>query len=97
MCTDSTQSAESVPEDMRMSGWAGTHHAVIQPNHPADTARASTLVRLRNAQLRVVLEQAYDAIAHAENYHQEPHVAEHLRKAKLAIVDALHIDGKVCE
>lgn len=42
--------------------------------------------------LRNALGDAYDAIAHALNYHQEDHVWRHLEQAKTTIVDALHAE-----
>lgn len=57
--------------------------------HQIQYERANRL-QDENKQLRQALETAYDAITHAENYHQEAHVADHLRKAKLIIVDVLH-------
>lgn len=57
--------------------------------HQIQYERANRLQN-ENQRLQQTLETAYDAIVHAENYHQEAHVADHLRKAKLAIVDVLH-------
>lgn len=46
--------------------------------------------RSENLRLRDALEDAYDAIAHALNYHQDDHVWRHLDDAKNTVVEALH-------
>lgn len=46
--------------------------------------------RSENLRLKDALEDAYDAISHALNYHQDDHVWRHLDDAKNAVVEALH-------
>lgn len=46
--------------------------------------------RTENLRLKDALEDAYDAIAHALNYHQDDHVWRHLDDAKNTAVEALH-------
>lgn len=65
-------------------------HSADYERDLARQQKAVDLALLRVNRYALALQKAYDAIAHAENYRQEPHVAKHLSEAKVAIFEAMY-------